>query len=233
MQTEQPLAASVPWTPRDVWLGLGIMGAWLAVATGVALAAYRLSWNLDPGVAVNLWELTLLGPAWWLTVRKYKVGWRALGLRGFDGQTLGLGCGLMALALAFNFVYSALLALFDLQMEVDWVAIFEATSSPGLLLAGGSIVAPIVEEIFFRGFVFSGLRPRYGWQKAALISSAVFAVAHFQPAAIVPIFILGFIFAYLYHRSNSVWPAILMHVLTNALGLIAAYTLARTDLPGF
>jgi membrane protease YdiL (CAAX protease family) len=45
--------------------------------------------------------------------------------------------------------------------------------------------------------------------------------------AIIPIFVLGLIFAYLYHRSGSVWPAILMHVLTNALGLIAAYTMTR------
>ena len=227
MQTERPLPIPVPWTPRDVWLGLGILGGWLIVAMGGVVAAHRFSWNLDPGVVINLWELTLLGPAWWLSVRKYGVGWRALGLRGFDGQTLGLGCGLMALAFGFNFLYSAFLALFGLQMQVDWVAIFEAAPSPGLLLVGGSVIAPVVEEIFFRGFVFSGLRQRYGWQKAALISSAVFAVAHFQPMAIVPIFLLGVIFAYLYHRSNSVWPAILMHVLTNALGLIAAYTLAK------
>jgi hypothetical protein len=45
--------------------------------------------------------------------------------------------------------------------------------------------------------------------------------------AIPPIFILGYIFAYLYRRSGSIWPAVVMHVATNALGLGAAYLLSR------
>jgi membrane protease YdiL (CAAX protease family) len=69
---------------------------------------------------------------------------------------------------------------------------------------------------------------RYGWKKAAVISSALFAVIHFQPIAFVLIFVLGLIFAYLYHRSNSIWPAILMHVATNGLALGAAYLMANT-----
>jgi membrane protease YdiL (CAAX protease family) len=88
----------------------------------------------------------------------------------------------------------------------------------------------MVEEIFFRGFVFAGLRERYGWQRAALISSALFGVIHFTPTAIMPIFILGCVFAYLYQRSGSIWPAILMHAFSNALALGAAFVLASTNL---
>jgi membrane protease YdiL (CAAX protease family) len=94
---------------------------------------------------------------------------------------------------------------------------------------GGAIIAPVVEEIFFRGFVFGGLRPRYGWVMAAVISSIAFAVLHFTPTAIIPIFILGFIFAFLYQLSGSIWPGILMHVLTNSLALGATYIVANAD----
>ena len=84
---------------------------------------------------------------------------------------------------------------------------------------------------FFRGFVFTGFRQRYGWQRAALISAGLFSAAHRQPLALLPIMILGLIFAYLYQRTESIWPAVIMHVLTNALSLGAAYLISRLNLP--
>ena len=94
----------------------------------------------------------------------------------------------------------------------------------------GIVVAPVVEELFFRGFVFAGLAQRYDWRVAVLISSGLFAVIHFQPLASPAIFILGCIFAYLYYRSRSIWPAVLMHVSTNTLALGAAYYLAKSGI---
>lgn len=232
MQVEQHHLEPVPWTTRDVWLGLVIFGLLLAIAIAVSVLVRSLSWKLDLGLMVSLAELLLLGPVWWLAVRKYRVGWETLGLRGFKGEMIGLGCGLMLLSFIFNFFYGLILALFGLRAQVDLVPIFAQLSSPWLLLIGGAVVAPIVEEVFFRGFVFAGLRQRYGWQKAALVSSALFALIHLIPTAIIPIFILGYIFAYLYQRSNSIWPAILMHASTNALALGAAYMLANVNLPG-
>ena len=231
MQIEQSQPHSVPWTTRDVWLGLAVLVLWLVISATASVVVSLLSLDADAGLMVSLAELLLLAPVWWFTVRKYKVGWKALGLRSFRGRMVGLGCGLMILSFAFNLFYSLFLALFDLQMQADLVPIFAELSSPWWLLAGGVIVAPVVEEVFFRGFVFAGLRQRYDWKKAAVISSALFAVIHATPTAVIPIFILGCIFAYLYHRSDSIWPAILMHVSTNALALGLAYGLANTSLP--
>jgi membrane protease YdiL (CAAX protease family) len=223
---------SVPWTSLDVWLGLASLGLWLALFMAFLFLVQLLSLDLDPGLILSIGELLLLVPVWWLTVRRYRVGWEALGLRRFRGQMIGLGCGLMLLSFTFNFFYNLFLALFNLRMQIDLTPVFAELSSPWWLLVGGAVVAPIAEEIFFRGFVFAGLRQHYGWQKAALISSAVFAVIHLTPTTIVPVFILGYIFAYLYHRSNSVWLAISMHILTNALALGAALAMAKLDWPG-
>jgi membrane protease YdiL (CAAX protease family) len=216
----------VPWTTRDVWLGVAAFGAWLVVAIGFGVFMLLLSWQIDLGLFVTLWELPLVIPAWWFTVRKYKVGWRALGVQGFSADFLGVGVALLILAMGFNLVYNVVLSQFDLQAQMDLVALFEDLSSPWLLLVGGIVVAPVVEELFFRGFVFAGLRERYGWWKAGLISAGLFAVLHFQPLMVVPILLLGMIFAYLYHRSGSIWPAVIVHVLTNAAGLGAAYLLS-------
>jgi len=229
MQTE-PTYQPVPWNARDVWLGFAVIGL-LVVAAAIPFAFLARSRSSEPnfGLVVSLGELLLLVPVWLLAVRKYGVGWNMLGLRSFKWEMLGLGCGLMLLSLAFNLVYGLFLGLLGLRIQPDLAPIFAQLSSPWLLLIGGAVVAPIAEEIFFRGFVFAGLRPRYGWQRAAVISSALFALIHLIPTAIVPIFILGYIFAHLYHRSNSIWPAILMHSATNALALGAAYALAKTD----
>jgi membrane protease YdiL (CAAX protease family) len=231
MQTEPSPPHLVPWTTHDVWLGVTALILWLLISLVAAVLVSLLSLDVDVGLMVSLAEFLLLAPVWWFTVRKYSVGWRALGLRSFRGRMVGLGCGLMILSSIFNVFYGLFLALFGLRAQVDLVPIFAELDSPWWLLAGGVIVAPVAEEVFFRGFVFAGLRQRYGWKKATLISSALFAVIHVTPTAMIPIFILGFIFAYLYHHSNSIWPAILMHVSTNALALGLAYVLANTSIP--
>ena len=93
------------------------------------------------------------------------------------------------------------------------------------------MVAPFVEEVFFRGFVFSGLIKKWDWKGAAFVSAALFAVAHVVPTSLLPIFILGWIFAFLYKISGSIWPAILMHMLTNTLALSAAYAISQGWVP--
>lgn len=229
-QPHEPDLHAVPWTARDAWWGAAAMVLWLALAAGILLLAQFLSLELNPGLAVTALELLLLVPVWWLAVRKHGAGWRDLGLRGFGGAALGLGCGLMILSYLFNLVYSLILAQFNLRMQADLTPLLAGLSSPWLLLFGAVVVAPIVEEIFFRGFLFAGLRGRYGWQKAAVLSSALFAVIHLQPTAILPIFLLGLVFAFLYQRSGSIWPAVLMHVSSNALALGAAYLMLEMGL---
>ena len=232
MENKETSTRTVPWTTRDVWTGVLLLALWIVGynAASYLMRAYAL--DLDPGLYIGIAELVLLVPLWWLAVRKYDVGWDALGFRRFDASALAVGCGLMIMSLLFNGTYSAFLAIFDLRMQIDLVPVFAELSSPVWLLLAGIVVAPVIEELFFRGFVFAGLAQRYSWRKAALISSALFALVHLQPWAIAPIFILGYIFAYLYQRCGSIWPAVLMHVCTNALGLGAAYILSRINLPG-
>jgi membrane protease YdiL (CAAX protease family) len=237
MQNEEILAEQtgidvldVPWTARDVWWGFAIFGLWMVIAIAFSLLSAYLAWELNPGLVVSFWEATLLIPLWLLVVRKYGVSWEALGLRGFRGRALGIGCGLLLFAFMFNCIYGLILAQFDLQIQTDWVAVFSELSSPWLMFLGGVVIAPVVEELFFRGFVFAGLRKRYGWKKAVVISSLFFALLHLTPTAILPIFFLGCIFAYLYHRSNSIWPGTLLHALMNGFSMGLAYLVSTMDL---
>jgi len=96
----------------------------------------------------------------------------------------------------------------------------------GSVAAGFLIVAvaPFTEELFFRGFVFAGLRRGGGFIVAALVSAVVWAFLHFNPdnpegswGVVVQLAVFGLALAWLYERTGSVWPPIAIHALNNAL----------------
>jgi membrane protease YdiL (CAAX protease family) len=228
--TETP-ASPVPWTPLDVAWALVFFVGWISVVVLISEISRLTSFPIDPSVVVVLGTALLLVPVWFLSIRKYNTSWVDLGLRPFKPAAVGIGCGLMLASLLFNMAFAALLALFNLKIQPDVAIMFSNTQFPLVLMFGGALVAPFVEEVFFRGFVFTGLQHRWGWKTAAVVSSGLFAVAHIVPTSIIPIFILGLIFAYLYRVSNSIWPAILMHMLTNTVALSAAYAMAQGWMP--
>ena len=229
--THNPPPVTVPWTPRDVGWGLVAFALWIVIFLLLGLAGEYLGLGLDPSITVIFGTSLLLIPAWYFTIYKYNVGWASLGLGSFKLTDVGLGCSLMTLSLLFNLLYATFLGLFGLQMQPDIDIMFNSTTFPFILLFGGAVVAPFVEEVFFRGFVFAGLRNKWSWPKAAVISSLLFAVAHIVPTSILPIFILGFIFASLYQFSGSIWPAIFMHMLTNTVALSLAYAVSQGWVP--
>ncbi len=91
------------------------------------------------------------------------------------------------------------------------------------LVLGATVVAPLVEELFFRGLVLSGLCQLWRRPRAALIVSALaFGLVHAQPQDVVPLVTLGLVLGYLRLRSGSLWPCLLAHVLFNARTVVFA-----------
>jgi len=86
------------------------------------------------------------------------------------------------------------------------------------------LVAPFAEEIFFRGFIFSGIGNRYGYGWGAILSALIFALVHvltlWQLGVLVPIFLLGLLLAWLYMRTGSIWPCIFTHFAYNTIALL-------------
>jgi membrane protease YdiL (CAAX protease family) len=81
------------------------------------------------------------------------------------------------------------------------------------------VAAPLGEEFFYRGLVFSGLA-RWGFVPAALVSSVLFALSHVDAATMIPFTVAGLTMCWLYWRSGSLWDAIAFHVLFNLLSFI-------------
>jgi uncharacterized protein len=83
-----------------------------------------------------------------------------------------------------------------------------------------SVVAPVAEEFFFRGFFFTALRAWKGLWPAAIITGLVFGGIHVgsaDAAFLLPLGFFGFSLCLLYHRTGSLYPCIALHCMNNSL----------------
>ena len=79
------------------------------------------------------------------------------------------------------------------------------------------VLAPFVEEFFFRGFLYQGLRNSWGVPFAVLGSAVIFSAIHLDLAQLAPLAILGVALALLREKTGSLWPCIMLHALNNAI----------------
>jgi uncharacterized protein len=171
-------------------------------------------------------------------VRGRGLAWSDLGLRAaslrwcVNGALLGLAT--LPLVGFVNFLTQMLAGGSFRNPQIDLLAPI-ATSLQGflglLLMAG--VVAPIVEEIVFRGLLYGWLRSRWGVSVGVAASALAFAVAHGIPMLMPALFLQGAIFAWLYERSGSLWPPIIMHgVFNSVMSLVLFAALAAGVIPG-
>ena len=88
-----------------------------------------------------------------------------------------------------------------------------------------SVVAPVAEEFFFRGFFFTSLRAWKGLWPAAVITGLVFGGIHVGSAEAVflaPLAFFGFALCLLYHRTGSLYPCMALHCVNNSLAFGAS-----------
>jgi len=180
-------------------------------------------WLIIAFVGMVVGEGAMVFGAWRFSAFKYRLGWRALGFRSFPVRR---GLTLTAIVVLGGLLISI---LYDILMTSLWE---EPTSSvtleftdSGLGLATiavlAVVVAPVAEEVFFRGFLFSGIGKRYGYGWGAIVSALLFSLAHvMQPGAFLPIFLLGLLLAWLYMRTSSIWACITAHFAYNSIALL-------------
>jgi membrane protease YdiL (CAAX protease family) len=221
--------SAVPWKMRDVWLGVLMAVILTVVVWGIAYLVGRLVTepNLDIWVDVFsvLAELLLLVPVWWFVRHKYGLSIKSLGFTKFQFVWLVAGFGLLIACYFFNGMYAYLISLFGREMREGMGPTIDELATPWPLVFSVVILAPLAEETFFRGFVFNGLRARMDWWWAAVISAALFAFAHLELWFLVPAFVLGFLFAFLYQKTNSIWPGMILHFLVNTIAMTLTLTL--------
>lgn len=140
------------------------------------------------------------------------VGWAALGMFAFY---------------AIGAVYVVLVEPSAEQDVTESLGAGESTL--GLIVAGLMVimVAPVVEEVFFRGFFYRALRSRYPIAIAAVVDGLVFGVIHYDFEGadglllLPPLAALGLIFCLVYERTGTLYAVIGMHAFNNTVAFAA------------
>ncbi len=119
-------------------------------------------------------------------------------------------------------------ALFDRPEFPQFLIEIYATAEPMLLFwLALTLVAPVAEEVLFRGFLFVGLRnSRLGSSGAIVATSFLWTIIHLQYDLFdkLVIFVLGVYLGWLRDRFNSILPPIILHVVINTMALSGLVT---------
>lgn len=198
---------------------LGIVVFVMATAAGVESDA--------PGVNIGLTivqNVALVGAAFFFaTMSGGRIAAVDFGLRRARfWRSVGL---LIGVWIAFFLLSGAWALLLNLDQQQDLPEELGADGPLGNVLAVVvlvTVVAPLGEELFFRGFFFGALRNWRGAWLAAIITGIVFGGIHLgsSPAGyVVPLMIFGAGLCMLYEWTGSLYPAIALHALNNSIAL--------------
>ena len=78
-------------------------------------------------------------------------------------------------------------------------------------------MAPVIEEMLFRGVLFQTINKYLNTLLTAVLLSIIFSLLHFSFIQALPLFVVSFFYFWISYKSNSIIPAILAHILNNAL----------------
>jgi membrane protease YdiL (CAAX protease family) len=247
-RVETGAVGSVPWTLAQTLLGVAItLVPWVAVqlsskatsAGGSPTKPLSPMADLLGGIFALIFSAIvegafLLVPAYYTYARRapgttVHDDLRALGLRRTElrpaAQAAGIGLGVI---IGVNILYSALIS--GLNSTVHWHI---QTNSDSLMhlahtmpltlmgyLVAAVLVAPVCEEIFFRGFAFGGLLHGMSLWPAAGVSAALFGIAHVDAGSFPVLFVIGVVLAYMRWRFGSLLPGMALHACNNALAAL-------------
>lgn len=216
----------LPWVlvPLLIFVTLVILAPYVPAAA-VALAA------LDEGTLEANFALVLidaiaqLGIAYYY-LKRYQLSWGAIGWRRFNVlRAIGL-VGLMFIIFSIS-IYALMILIsflipgFDANQAQTNEFTESVATNPNLVLVALVIFPPIIEELIFRGFIFPALSQRRGVVFGAVMSSALFGLAHLQPNVAIYTFLIGLVLCFMYVRLKSIVPGILLHMVNNYLAYIA------------
>ncbi len=229
----------VAWGPRDIVLALLVaLGAGFTLMALILVPVAAVAGSTDDtavlvaGLVVTLlFDSALFGSAVVFSIARYHCSWGALGLGPITMRQFWPGLGTALLGQIIIAAYAGLVQL------VGPDALLPDTNVPDELfevrlvlpLAGVAtvLVAPLAEETFFRGFVFAGLR-RFGFFWAALASGLLFSAAHVSLGGLIPLALVGMLFAWSYHRTGSLWTTIYAHFFFNLVSFVALTAMAQS-----
>lgn len=95
------------------------------------------------------------------------------------------------------------------------------------IIIGALLLAPICEEIVFRGMILKGFLQTYSPITAICFSTFIFSIIHVHPTLLFGALVLGMLLGYIYYITNSVFSGIVFHAAANLITIFGGYLLFR------
>ena len=223
----------VNWDIRDIFK-IGILLFFYSylinileiILTRMGLLPVELSEGIMMIFNTSILHVLTVGFIFYFIVIKYKQNLSSLGLslkNYFKGIRFGAAGYLVILpVLGLVFILSTLIAK-HLGYQPPSSPLFRIFfKEKNLILVGYSVflavlAGPIVEEIFFRGFIYSAVKKKIGVWRAIVLTAILFSLIHRNLFGFIPILILGIALAWLYEKTGSLIPSITLHIVHNSL----------------
>lgn len=221
----------VEWGVNDavlVMLGanlLAFLGGGLFLAAGVIESGRDVPISVTALVLTNLglWFGYGFGP-YWLATTKGRGIVSDFGLFGRPIDVpIGVVVGLVAQLALVPLLYAPIEWIVDVDPSATARELIESVGGEGerwLLVLSAVVLAPFFEELVFRGLLLRSIQRAVGPLAAAAISSAVFAIVHLSVDQLPGLFLFGLLASGLALWSGRLGPAIVMHMVFNAVALV-------------
>ncbi len=201
------------------WLYLIIAGVSISISFLLTLLYVKKGFELDMIPNILISEAMLIVPTFlMLLLGKEKVT-DVLGIRKIKWSTF-FG------VVAFTMASSPLVTLVNLVSQLFVDNTVSANSAqflsihPLLLIFFVGILAPVCEEVVFRGAIFGGLKKEGNVFKAILASGLLFGLLHMNINQASYAFVIGILLGFLVEATGSIFSSILFHVLVNSTNAI-------------
>lgn len=219
-------------------IGIGLVLFAVMLATGIAWA---LAGGLDLGTlarigmpAVVMQGVGEIGAVIFVLVLLPVVArtpLRSLGFRGLSASQAGtIALGTVLMWALVTPVASALQNALHFKTPEAAVAVFVHASGfqRALFAFFGVVIAPLFEEALFRWTIFNAMRKWWGFWPGAIVSSALFGLAHVQPpwtwamaaCLCLPLALGGMVLCWVYARTNNAWASFATHGAFNAVTFV-------------
>jgi uncharacterized protein len=200
----------------------------LAIAENFIFMAYHIYIGTNSLMMLNTFIIDMVAAivVFYFAVVKNKEGLCALGIRSrsfLKDVFSGITAYIMILPFLLAVLLLSVIVLNLLGYEPPPQPVFEVFMEEKrfnmlfFLVIFVSIVGPVIEEIFFRGFMYGAIKKRFGVITAVLLSASLFSLLHTNVVGFLPIMILGVLLAYLYETTGSLVSSMAVHIIHNSV----------------
>ena len=197
-----------------------VVFALLGPRQGFCSVSGFLTAGLSPGLAlVTVTYLRFIRPG---VLTRSDLGIRLSRLASDTGIGLLLGILVLVLSGLIQTMLGGLGVRQTQLQDLSCVRDFPLAGFVGVIFAAG-VLAPIAEELFFRGYVFRTYLRTRGPLVAYGLSSLLFASLHLNLPALLPILMMAVVFCWAYQRTGSIVPSMVAHALNNSVAFVILY----------